>query len=272
MRQQTRIQYAVCPACKVVVGEGATLGELAPHAICRECSGPTVVRARPPGQRTAKRHHGGLSRKKYLDPETLRAFRKWMLDRAKKRKSRTAWTDHVIVEILSRTGLRSGELASTVIHPERYLRIGDVHMEGPEIEVKVGKGEVSRVVQIPQSLAKLIAWYIETYRVGAGPNDPLISSGLDSSVALRYATIKAKCVHWTRDYAEHVYKSGGLPMGLKLHPHIFRHSFSVDFLARNGNDYRALSEILGHSDVGTTMNTYCHTSDGKMRAMAEKMQ
>lgn len=273
MRQQTQTQYAVCPACRITVGEGMTLAELAKHTTCPQCSGPTVVRAYKPTAKP-KRHHGGMTRRKYLDPETLLEFRKWMALRAKQRKSYRAHTDHLLVEILARTGLRAGEIVSTAWHPDRYLRIGDLVLIGgdPAIEVKAGKGNVSRVVRIASSLAALVTWYRDTYRDGAGPDEPLIVSIRNPKLAARYRTLDCKCKMWSREYAEYVARNGGRPLGLILRAHVFRHSFSVDFLQKNNYDYRALAEVLGHADPSVTMSTYCHTSEGKARVYADNMQ
>lgn len=63
-----------------------------------------------------------------------------------------------------------------------------------------------------------------------------------------------------------------LKMGLdkykKLHPdnplpsitpHVFRHTFCTN-LARSGIDIKSLQYLMGHSDVGTTMNVYTHAN------------
>ncbi|RPJ38493.1 MAG: site-specific integrase, partial [Planctomycetaceae bacterium] len=254
------------PACNTVAGQGQTLAELAQWPTCASCGTANVPRTRKPGT-GSKRHHGGLTRKKYLDPDTLRAFRQWMAARAKERNDRRAYTDWIIVEILSRTGLRAGELVSTQEHPDRYLRIADLVLTeaDPSIEVKVGKGRVSRVVRISTSLAKLLAWYVAEYRKGAGPDDPVICSERCSTVPAQYRSFDVKLKTWTRQY-------GADKLGLTLRGHVFRHSFAVDFLLKNNNDYVALAEILGHSDASVTMTVYCHTTDGRARQMAERMQ
>jgi integrase len=44
---------------------------------------------------------------------------------------------------------------------------------------------------------------------------------------------------------------------VNIHPHRFRDTFAVDFLQKNG-DIRALSRLLGHKDVATTLRYYEH--------------
>jgi integrase len=50
---------------------------------------------------------------------------------------------------------------------------------------------------------------------------------------------------------------------LKLPPirfHALRHMFATNFLHQRNSDYKTLSEILGHSNVSTTMRQYVHSS------------
>ncbi|MDR0412121.1 MAG: site-specific integrase [Treponema sp.] len=43
--------------------------------------------------------------------------------------------------------------------------------------------------------------------------------------------------------------------------HALRHMFATNFLHQRSSDYKTLSEILGHSNVSTTMRKYVHSSD-----------
>lgn len=59
-------------------------------------------------------------------------------------------------------------------------------------------------------------------------------------------------------------------IGVRLHPHIFRHTFAKKFLEDNGNDLAALALILGHSNIQTTAR-YAAKDQSKLAEAAEKV-
>jgi len=50
--------------------------------------------------------------------------------------------------------------------------------------------------------------------------------------------------------------------------HDLRHTTAVVMLAQ-GIDVRTVADVLGHSDVATTLRTYAHTTEGATRRAAE---
>lgn len=53
-------------------------------------------------------------------------------------------------------------------------------------------------------------------------------------------------------------------------PHALRHTFASN-LIRHGVDIKTVSELLGHSDVGITMNTYVHLIDEQKKSAVFKI-
>ena len=56
---------------------------------------------------------------------------------------------------------------------------------------------------------------------------------------------------------KNVSRRAGLPDGENLGPHALRHTFASN-LFRNGVDIKVISELLGHAEVGITMDVYTH--------------
>lgn len=73
----------------------------------------------------------------------------------------------------------------------------------------------------------------------------------------------------TFDYRyKKLFRDFGLP---KINFHSLRHTFATRCV-EVGVDIKSLSQILGHSNVATTLNTYVHPSIDTMRVQIEKLQ
>ena len=137
--------------------------------------------------------------------------------------------DRLIVLLLYGAGLRVSELCN--------LKKSDVDLDRGIITVRGGKGAKDRVVPISTTLAK----EIKTYLKERDDNSEYLL------VEVRRNT-KDKLSPKTVWYLLSRY---GKKAGVKVTPHMLRHSFATHMLER-GVDIRAIQELLGHSNLSTT--------------------
>jgi len=149
--------------------------------------------------------------------------------------------DRALLELLYATGLRVAEAAS--------LTVGDV--TDVEFISVVGKGSKERVVPLGVPARKALARYLgsggrpelspETNLLWVGVRGgPLGVRGIRRVVATRAGTF----------------------------PHAFRHSFATHLL-EGGADLRAVQELLGHVELGTTQ-TYTAVTREHLKATYDR--
>ena len=139
--------------------------------------------------------------------------------------------DRAMLELTYSSGLRLSELCG--------LAVADVDLEGGLVRV-FGKGRKARVVPVGRHARDAVrAWLAVRAALAGRGESALFVSRRGSRISPR--TVQAR-------FARHALVRG---VGVHVHPHMLRHSFATHLLESSG-DLRAVQELLGHADIGTT--------------------
>jgi integrase/recombinase XerC len=149
---------------------------------------------------------------------------------------RLAARDLAIMELLYSSGLRLAELVG--------LDVEQLDLADRTVRV-TGKGAKVRIVPVgKQAVTALRAWLKVRTEI-AKPGQKAVFLGRNGS-RIGPRAIQHRLVQISRQQ--------GLPV--RLHPHLFRHSFATHLL-ESSHDLRGVQEMLGHADISTTQ-VYTH--------------
>ena len=149
--------------------------------------------------------------------------------------------DIAMVELLYSSGLRVAELTGLDVQASGTAR-GWIDMDSAEAHV-LGKGSKRRSVPVGEkAIAALREWL--QIRAPQLPENAQTQSAL--FVGIRGTRLTSQAI-WQRLRARGVQAGISTP----VHPHMLRHSFASHVLQSSG-DLRAVQEMLGHANIGTT--------------------
>lgn len=148
--------------------------------------------------------------------------------------------DLAILELLYGAGLRVSELCG--------LDIGDVDLRHGTVTV-LGKGAKVRRVPLGDPALDALTQYLE----------------VRAENSQRALFVNQRRNRVTPRDVRRVLARYPLPDGRVLHPHALRHAYATHLL-EGGADLRAVQELLGHADVGTTQ-IYTHVTRERLRSV-----
>ena len=199
------------------------------------------------------KHRGGLTPDKYLSKVQLKKLRRHVRDQAdaaRERGSTRNVVNELIIELLVGAGLRATELCN--------LNIADLPVSHGKdcILVRNGKGNVSRAVDISETLKNRIARYVKLYRKNSKPGSPLLLSEWKGRISYQGLYTRVKRI--------------GERAGIgKLHPHTLRHT-CLTRLYNIEKDLRFCQDQAGHASPTTTA-IYAKTDSESRKRQLEKL-
>jgi len=147
-----------------------------------------------------------------------------------------SFRDRCILKCFAQTGLRRSELAA--------LDVRDIDFDRRTLEIRAGKGSKSRTLPLSEDFASDLRHLVSKRKTGA------------VFLSQRGSYLAPRQVNWI------VARAGELagvknpnPRAAHLSTHLFRHSFAR-LAKKHGMSIESLANILGHTNISTTLQAY----------------
>ena len=153
--------------------------------------------------------------------------------------------DRAMLEVMYGCGLRVSELCD--------LKREDIVADGELLRI-LGKGSKERIVPIGTAAGRALATYFEGSR----------ESFARGNLAEGHVFLSRLGKPFTRQGVFKIVRTRAAAVGIaadRISPHVLRHCFASHMLS-HGADIRAIQELLGHADIGTTQ-VYTHVDTAR---------
>ncbi len=145
-----------------------------------------------------------------------------------------AHRDQAMLELFYSSGLRLAELVG--------LDLDQLDLPAGLVQV-LGKGNKQRVLPIGRKACEALAAWLPVRALSCPADGAVFVSQQGRRLSPRAVQLRVR-------------QAGVRELGQHLHPHMLRHSFASHLL-ESSQDLRAVQELLGHADIGTTQ-IYTH--------------
>jgi integrase/recombinase XerC len=193
--------------------------------------------------KTVKTPKSGKRLPKTLDHDQINSLLKSVPESMLEQRDLAIW------ELFYSSGLRLSELAG--------LNLEDIDLQQGSVLVKRGKGGKGRLLPVGRyAIDAIQTWLKHRASLTRAETSALFLTRQGNRLSGR--SIESRLVNWSRKY------------GLRetVHPHMLRHSFASHLLQASG-DLRAVQELLGHSNIGTTQ-IYTHLDFDHLATVYDK--
>lgn len=154
---------------------------------------------------------------------------------------------NAIFHLLLYTGCRCGDVVA--------LELADliISERSGSVTFRHGKGGKQRSVPLPLQARRSMSAYlntrppVESQRIFIGERGPIGERGI-RAVCDKYSAL----------------------IGVKIHPHLLRHTMAHQYLEANPGELVGLAQILGHSNLNTTKR-YVQRTEGELRDASDRM-
>jgi integrase/recombinase XerD len=159
------------------------------------------------------------------------------------------YRDLTMMEFLYSSGMRRAELASITLDALDFDRA---------LVTVVGKGDKQRTVPLGEPALNCCREYVKLREIKLS----------DKNRESDYLFVNRSAEPLTIRSVNRIVRTYGLKAGVRVTPHMLRHSFATHLLD-NGADIRAIQEMLGHESLSTTQ-TYTHITAGRLKKAYKK--